>query len=307
MNTLETLQLILNKGNVALATPQQLYTLSNNIRQSAEKHYCDYAHPNSRKDCLRLSSIGHHPWHQVSMWPSIQQELGIKPEPVTEKLEAMFFWGTLFENWFEFTLERLWWEIVRPVQDEQIEVDFCGVKGHVDILAREPQTKKLYLFETKTMSSYRAKQWDRVKDDYPHYQTQLSCYKAGIEKLMGETVTPVFAIFSMDERQTYIHGMDEQDIDYFKHRAEVNIRTLKKVKDLATALKYLDMPCGEPILYHRQPVEGGWLTVPKCLKYTPIEMLEKLYVIENKTIKVGNKLKEFKIIGQGEETWRLRI
>lgn len=286
-----------------LATPDMIARFSQSMGSLAEKHYTNLEHENARKDCIRLSTLGHHPLHQISQWPSISEELGVDVEPVNEQLEAMFFWGGVFESWFEFTLERLGWEIIQPPSGEQIRVEFDGVTGHLDILARDFETGILHCFECKTMTSWKADKFAFLMDEYPQYQSQLATYTYCAQEMYGEKVVPMFAIFSMDKRATSLHPLLSGDYDYFITRAQRLIPELRKVTNLNSAIKLFPAPKAEPILFRKKWIDGEWMSLHSRLRYTPMPMIEKLYHVEIKPLKIGGKIKDVVVIGKGGETW----
>jgi len=203
---------------------------------------------------LRVSSLGK---------PAVLQALskfGYHGDGFSTPLHHVFHLGDVFEEFVIFQLRRLGY----TVTDEQKEVDFMGVPGHIDLVCDG------WLVEVKTMSDGYFKQFTKFPNDERGYLTQLAIYAYCTNK------EPIWLCFNKGTGEMSLVRPTKFYLDQAVIRAQTIIPLLQGLTDVLETFDVFDAPPPVPEVFKKE--ETGKLLIPKSMAYSPY--LEVFYDIE---------------------------
>jgi hypothetical protein len=129
-----------------------------------------YVFEETHNPVLRLSSLGKTPAFELCA-----KKVGLLKQSgkhtVSEQHRLLFSIGDYVECWLRFTLKRLGYTIL----EEQTDVSWNGVGGHIDFLVSSPDGS-IHLLECKSANDYYFTQVKKGIGDERGYLTQLLTY-----------------------------------------------------------------------------------------------------------------------------------
>ncbi len=235
------------------------------IEESFARQFTDKGDDQER-DTLRVSSIGK---------PCVLQALkllGYHEPPPERKMRFVFHLGDIFEAYLTLLAKAYGFEVVTP----QAEVDFLGVKGHIDFILRNPITKEMAVIELKTMSgSYWNKFHTSYRGEY-FAKEDPSCdtrgYLAQGAIYSHCTGLPLYWIV-MDKSRNLTHLVQpvEENFEAAIRKATKIIPKLRQVEKFDDVLRLFKAPPGVPEFSGRgrNKEATGNFTLVESMQYSP--------------------------------------
>jgi Holliday junction resolvase-like predicted endonuclease len=234
---------------------------------------------------LRMSALGKPHVLNMCLKPHIQDELvlrGFSKNQAETELDAMtLLQGHLFESWFVTALKRHGWDVIYPTQTgEQLEVNYRGVLGHIDVLARD-HSGVSHLIECKSIGSGGAYMFVKDYHSKPTYLTQLALYSHAV-KLPHNTAGWVLWNKQAPYKEDAFHYVQPIGSDLLEARLSVDylLDTEHKVNTLEELLEtgYFLPPLAEQEVYQRE-FTGRW-KLPMEMSFSPYKYLFYDIVVE---------------------------
>lgn len=240
------------KPEVDETTAQSKFDIAKDLGDEVTKSFMrQYVLPrDEEKPFLRVSSLGK---------PAVLQALHLlgleKQGELSTKSRHIFFTGDVFESYVIAYMKLMDWS----VQRQQEEVEFLGVKGHIDGVMSIPDIGSCVL-EFKTMSqNYFASFTKEVNDDRG-YITQLAIYS----HCLG--LPACWVVINKGTHEVRVIAPAQDDLDAALHRAERIIPKLLQVKGLEDVVTLFKAPPPQEELYRGKPT--GLYVVPNSMKYS---------------------------------------
>lgn len=200
---------------------------------------------------LRVSQLGK---------PAVLQALSLlgytKDGDHTTKLRHIFHTGDVFESYVVAYMRFMDWS----VQRQQEELEFLGVKGHIDGVLNIPGCGST-LLEFKTMSQNYFSAFTKAPNDDRGYITQLAIYSAVLE------LPAVWCVINKGTHEVRLIEPEQEDLDAALARAVRIIPKLKQVKTLEDVVTLFKAPPAEEELYRGKAT--GEYKVPESMRYSP--------------------------------------
>lgn len=230
-----------------------------------------YVERKETETALRVSSLGK---------PAVLQALTVlgleKATEPTTKLRHIFHTGDVFEAYLIAYMQLCGYD----VEQEQCEVNFNGVLGHIDLVASTPSGK--VVLEVKTMSQNYFYNFLKEPNDERGYLTQAAIYSRCMN-------LPIYWVCcNKGTHEVKIVKPDVEAFDLVLKRAEKLIPKLRALTSLEDVVSTLTCPPVVPELFRRK--ETGNYLVPPAMKYSPFRHC--WYEIETEYTKAG-KPKEY--------------
>lgn len=199
---------------------------------------------------LRVSSLGK---------PAVLQALNLlghgKLTDHTTKLRHIFFTGDVFESYVVAYMRFMGWS----VQRQQEELDFMGVKGHIDGVLNIPGYGSA-LLEFKTMSQNYFSAFTKAPNDNRGYITQLAIYSHCLD------LPAVWCVINKGTHEVRLIKPDQDDLDAALTRAKRIIPKLQAVTKLEDVVTLFKAPPPEEELYRNKVT--GLYKVPESMRYS---------------------------------------
>lgn len=202
-------------------------------------------------DTLRVSSLGK---------PAVLQALKVlgysdnSTDKPTRQLRYIFHLGDNFEAYILMLAKAYGYTLIEP----QSEVDFMGVKGHIDCVFGTSDGDAL--IEVKTMSQRYYNSFSKKQDDDRGYITQGAVYSRCLN-------LPLFWLCF--DKGTGKVNLVEPDADQFStalKRAERIIPLLRGVHSVECVLTKFKAPPASPEIYKRS--QTGMYLLPESMKWS---------------------------------------
>jgi hypothetical protein len=221
---------------------------------------------------LRVSQLGKPAVVQACSLPHVAEELRSLGLEVEEKrnlrMLELLHRGDQWEAWVKMLLRHWRWcisDTARLVR-EQEEVEYMGVKGHIDFVLDLYTDAGPVLVEVKTMSGRYFDQFTRQPNDDRGYITQLTCYK----EALGLPAVWLCLDKSTHNVAVVQHPGDEAT-EAVKSRLSNLVPKMKLVCCLEDVFKLFNLPPGIPEVFKRN--ETGRLLVHPAMRYSPLRFL----------------------------------
>jgi hypothetical protein len=226
--------------------------------------------PSKQEATLRVSSLGK---------PAVLQALTVLGvdnfSVLTTKLRHVFHTGDVFEAYLKAYMKLCKYAVL----DEQAEVNFKGVLGHIDLAVETPSGK--VVLEVKTMSQNYFYNFIREQDDARGYLTQAAVYSHCMS-------LPIYWVcLNKGTHEIKVIKPDVESFDKVLERAERLIPKLRAISSLEDLVDTLQCPPVEQEVFRRK--ETGNFLVPASMRYSPFRHC--WYEIE--TTQDGKKPKEY--------------
>jgi hypothetical protein len=259
----------------------------------ATKHILQYGHCamsgfasqfSARRDIgsksLRASQLGK---------PAVLQamdKLGIKREgdSIQNKLKLIFHQGEIFECLAIELLKVYGFKVTL----EQAEVEFDGVKGHIDCVVDDA-----YLLELKTMSGQYTSKFRKAPDDTRGYVSQLAIYQDAL------SLPGAWLAYDKANSEAFIKAYpnDPKIIAESLDRASYIIGSMDYIEKFEDIFEYFEAP--PPVDYSCKVKNIHGQTVPEEMRYDwrrwvfyNIEVVENSCYNKSVELVTGLKTKE---------------
>jgi hypothetical protein len=172
----------------------------------------------------------------------------------------VFNLGDYFEALLIFLMKHYGVYVIQ----EQREVSYKGVKGHIDCIVKEGN--KRILIEIKTMSGYYFNSFVKYPDDNRGYITQANLYYESLRNKL----TDVWWL-CLNKQNNELRIIECVPDFRYVERVEGIIEVLPKIRKFEDIKKHFDIP----------PLErdGHRKRVPQCMQYSPY--VDLFYVFKN--------------------------
>lgn len=213
-----------------------------------------YNHPGEEEGevrPLRVSSLGKPVVYQA------MHALGyddLLPAKKPGKLRYIFGNGDYFEEQILVVLKSLGYKVTQ----EQAEIDFRGIKGHIDAVIEDTDGTK-YVLEIKTMSPRYYSSFKKVQDDDRGYATQLSVYSEALG-LPG-----VWLCLDKSSSNCAVLPLQDATKQGAIERLDAILEPLRNIKELTDIFEIADAPPGVPEIYKKKPT--GRLLLHPTVKF----------------------------------------
>lgn len=215
---------------------------------------------------LRISQLGKPAVLQACQLPHISEELralGLETRERKDlRMMELLHRGDQWEEWVIALLQLYGCGAAKTQQ----EVEYMGVKGHIDFVLEGMGNVPYVLVEVKTMSGRYFDQFTRQPNDDRGYITQLTCYK----EALGLPAVWLCLDKSTHNVAVVQHPGDEAT-EAVKFRLSNLVPKMKLVSCLEDVFKLFNLPPGIPEVFKRN--ETGRLLVHPAMRYSPLRFL----------------------------------
>jgi hypothetical protein len=175
----------------------------------------------------------------------------------TPRMQSIFLWGNVFEEWVIMVGETLgWWKVI----ETQTRVEYEGMVGHTDAILWTPEGE--FVMECKTMSPNYHRKFTKFPDDERGYVSQLGLYSLA-------TGLPGFWLVL--DKATGVLSVVTPDPDYTSERVTRAVKVFNHIRDnvvdIPSLVKTIPVPPPTPEIFRRSPT--GCYLVPDTMKYSP--------------------------------------
>ncbi|AGR48550.1 Cas4-domain exonuclease [Anabaena phage A-4L] len=186
------------------------------------------------------------------------------------RMQSLFLWGNVFEEWLILIGERLgWWKVVSQQQELAIPCDNGAViTGHIDAVLECPEGQ--FVLEVKTLSPNYHRTFVKSPNDDRGYLTQLAMY-SDCTKLPGFWL-------ALDKGSGCLSVVNLPS--YADERIERALKITNHVSKLTTIEEVVTtVPVPPPVeeIFKRKPT--GRYLLPDSMKF--YEYADIFYVLEN--------------------------
>lgn len=229
--------------------PTHLYDFQLGLEQSLVKQYGS-AHVSTR-DAIGVSQLGK-PGCYLSLL-----KLGLidGDGDTSFRQKLIFQFGDYFEELLIFLLQSQGFEVTR----QQEEVDFLGVKGHIDGVVNDTT-----IIEVKTMSGYIFDKFVAGSMEHSAYYTQLGIYSHMLD------LPAVWLVLNKQTFELGLLNLDRQESFYIE-RAKFVVNALSQIKKWSDIGKFFDPP--DPEWDKRKKR----LKIPFDMQHIPLKYLKRWY------------------------------
>lgn len=225
------------------------------VEQVSREFYTSYDDPNKKEGrILRASTLGQ---------PSVIQAMKVLgydnrvPSEGTEnRVSSLFMDGHLFES---SIVAHLAAHPDFEVLDQQREIEFEGVFGHIDGVVETGHGK--VLLEAKTMSPYYFDKFVKAPNDARGYITQLAIYTEALD-LPGAWICKNKAT-----SEVALVVPDEEALEEARYRAHLLVPLLRKIEKFEDIFEVFQAP--EPVEEICKKKATGRMLVPEEMRYNP--------------------------------------
>ncbi len=202
-------------------------------------------------DTLRVSALGK---------PAVLQALKVlgysdnSTEKPNRQLRYIFHLGDNFEAYILMLAKAYGYTLIKP----QAEVDYMGVKGHIDCVFGTKDGDAL--IEVKTMSQRYFNSFSKKQDDDRGYITQAAVYSECLQ-------LPLFWLcFDKGTGKVHLVEPSKEQLSKALNRAARIIPLLREVRSVECVLTKFKAPPATPEVYKRS--ETGLYLLPESMKWS---------------------------------------
>lgn len=223
------------------------------IRQVSREFFTTYQNPDVKEGrILRASSLGQP--SVVQAMKVLGYDTKVPVEGTENRVSRLFMDGHVFEAEIVAHLEA------HPkfnVVDQQREVEFEGVFGHIDGIVDTGSGK--VLIEAKTMSPYYFDKFIKAPNDARGYVTQLAIYTEALD-LPG-----VWICKNKATSQVALVLPNEEELQEARHRAHLLVPLLRKIEKFEDIFEVFQAP--EPVAEICKKKATGRMLIPEEMRY----------------------------------------
>jgi hypothetical protein len=187
-------------------------------------------------------------------------ELDETDDEHTPRMQTMFLWGNLFEEWIiKVGVKLNWWGVIDNSQQRHLVYNANGVEidGHVDGILETPYGS--FVFECKTLSPNYARTFMKEPNDDRGYLTQLALYSAC-------TGLPGFwLILDKGTGLLNVVSLPQELADERVKRVDIIVPHINSLKTIEEAVNTISLPELKEDKFKRALT--GRYTLPESMKY----------------------------------------